>query len=75
MGRKATTNPLGDVPKMESRLCAFCDGKEVAQVGVTEHAIPMGENCFGKAIDKGVVWDYNTTLTQIKSLIRQRTRG
>jgi hypothetical protein len=55
-----------------SKVCAFCDGEEIVQVGVTEHAIPMGNLCFDKAIDKGVTWDYNTKLTELKSHLRKR---
>jgi hypothetical protein len=72
---KGTKNPLGDVPEFDSQLCAFCNGKELATLSVTGMSFPMGDNCHKKSIDRNVSWDDNTTLKELKSLLRQRKRG
>jgi hypothetical protein len=72
---KGTRNPLSDVPEFDSKLCVFCNGKELATLGVTGMSFPMGDNCHKKSIDRNVSWDDNTTLKQLQSLLRQRRRG
>ncbi len=72
---KGTKNPLGDVPEFDSKLCIFCDGKELATLSVTGMSFPMGNLCYGKAIKRDVQWDDNATLKELKRLLRQRGKG
>jgi hypothetical protein len=72
---KGTSNPLSNVPEFDSKLCAFCNGKELATLSVTGMSFPMGEMCYDKAIKRNVSWDKDTTLKQLKSLLRQRSKG
>lgn len=51
-------------------MCVFCNGKETTEIGVTGMAFPMGSKCYAKAIRKNVVWDEDTPLKTIKSLLR-----
>ena len=75
MGKKATANPLGNVPTMDSKLCTFCDKKEVAVINVTGMGFPMGENCYKKAVKKNVIWGEDTNLKTLKHLLRFGPKG
>jgi hypothetical protein len=59
---------------MNNEQCAFCDGKEVAIAKVTDRNYPIGDNCWNKAIDKGVTWDTKASLSELRMLIRKRTK-
>jgi hypothetical protein len=67
---KGTKNPMSDVPTINTKMCAFCGGKELATIGVTGMGFPMGEKCYTKANKRSVVWDENTTLKELKHLLR-----
>jgi hypothetical protein len=59
------------MPKeLDTSVCAFCGGKELAEFSVTGLAFPMGARCYKKAIRKGVTWNEDTTLKEIKSRLR-----
>ena len=72
---KGTKNPMSDVPKIDNSLCVFCNGKELATLGVTGMSFPMGDKCYKKSIQRNVSWNDNTTLKELKSLLRQRSKG
>lgn len=56
----------------ESKMCAFCNGKELVTISVTGMAFPMGEKCYDKAIKHNVQWDEDTKLTELKRRLRHR---
>jgi hypothetical protein len=75
MGKKATANPLGNVPTIDDKLCLFCNGKELATISVTGMGYPMGDKCWDKSIKKNVNWDENTSLKTLKHLLRFGLKG
>ena len=48
--------------------CELCD-KEQSILSVTGTAIPVGERCYTKLVDKNVVWDSETKLKKLEDLL------
>lgn len=56
---------------LDSNLCAFCDGKELAIMGIGQ-SYPIGQSCYEKSIKNGAEWDETMSLAQIKKAIKKR---
>jgi hypothetical protein len=68
--RKAQAGPVV-TKKAKEEMCAFC-GKEFSTLGVTGNSLSMGDNCYNKAVQKGVEWDEDTTLTTLRQRLNNR---